>query len=580
MVKSTFEETQEVKRQVQMAKSRDLLADILMKDNTKLPYWDQKQLYYNFCNMVLNENPYISDNDQKVSFGVDYIKDKNVQGNTNVPTGIVTISEPFLHDVLITKKIPLAQALYVLGHERRHVSQVNAQKNQAKYYEVMNDQQKREAEALFLDIGNEQTKESTVPFIMSILSSSMNPEDVKKIKSMTQDQQKELCKTFVFDNYLKYTHEVDARKTGYEFASFMLEAFTNDPRLEKFARKELESQKQFIEREQQKNEQIMKYSDQYRAMVNTAIENSEYDDILESAKKIEDQISSMFTTEEVEEKYGSNASNVLSNFKSNARMSINEAIEYISYQKAKQQTSEEIIQNIYMSPLSGYTNAIDHLLKILNTKSDYTKEHEKVLKATIVDMLEYGDLPVESYSYDYTKLLSKKETMNLADRLMDTGKVSLAGSIIGTMRPDVVLDPYTDKEQKALNNAKIKLLAAMTKELDTIESQGKLSFLELQHLYLSTPLPEHYGHESMFDPLRKRIDSLIVDTQMQGEEEILYLESKYGKRLSRSLIDNDKNSDLRLWLEYLDEKKKEKDEKEKNKRINEGRLIESGERES
>ena len=204
-----FEETQELKRQVQMAKSRDLLFDILMKDNTKLPYLDQKQLYFDFCNMVLNENPYISDSDQKVSFAIDYIKDKNVQGNTHVPTGIVTISEPFLHDVLITKKIPLAQAIYVLGHERRHVSQVNAQKNQAKYYEAMNDQQKREAEALFLDIGSDKMKESTVPFIMSILSSNMNVEDVKKIKSMTQDQQKELCKTFVFDNYLKlYLHLV------------------------------------------------------------------------------------------------------------------------------------------------------------------------------------------------------------------------------------------------------------------------------------------------------------------------------------------------------------------------------------
>ncbi len=552
---------------IQRAEFADLLYSVYMDGNESLSPQEQGLLLYNFCDAVLNKNPYVSNSDEHAYFIIGDTRRSDASAQTSKQTKVVTISEDFLRKALIKKEIPLSEVFYVLGHERRHISQINALKDvPQKHFNRLTDDNKKKVKNMIHDLNEQEITDDAVAFVFKILEKQLG-KDSSEFKNLSKEEKKKVCEKFASDQYFKFAHEEDARKTGYEFANHMIDCITADNIMDKVVKRHIEEEREHITRLEQQDEELLAIENTGRSSVNEAIENVSIEELAETVSGLNSQISLLMESEEFKDKYGQYSSNVMANVKSNLKESLHCAVEYISNQRIKNMSINDHVNCMYTSLATGYTYGLTHLAKQLKNRPDYTPGKQKEVNSNIAKMFAYGDLHYDVFNFDFLEIGDVGTLSNTIQNLIKQNKLATAHRLYDSAKTGLEIRNLLDKNVSKTDLQKFEdinktLLSSTDKYIERVQESGKYSKEELSIICASLGVDEKR---------REKIHNLYDLQSMTDDEEKNYLTGVYGENFTRSLFNKPDEFELRLQLKR--EENRRKREGEANKRINDGMLL-------
>lgn len=520
---------------VKKAAFKDIIIQVMRNNNKNLSPDEQHDLLYSFCDAVLNENPYVNNSQENCLFLIGQTAKDDIYASTDKLSKVITISEDFLKKTIIDQTIPLTEAFYVLGHERRHVAQLNTLKAiSTKQYKKLSDEQKEKLSKMVHDLNEHEISNESIHFVFNILESQLG-EKYDEFANLSKDEKKTICNKFALDQYFKFEHEKDARQTGYIFAKYMVESLVSEPNFDSTIKRELSEQIKSIDDLEKTDTELYKEENETINTINTAIQNISIEELSQNVRNLDNQIFTMTKTKALDKQFGSASSLLFENYHRNCLASFQTAVEYISSQQAKNLPIKDHSNLLYTSMTTGYTMGFDSLVEQFKVRPDNNDKIKKDVGKNISQILVNSDLPVETYEYDYLSIIDANTLTNTITELTKNNKLVPALLLLSTTKRTLDKHIYEEKYNISTNDiqkiskASAKLAYIAKEQFNALLNSEKISLQEIEMLYRPmTILDKESDFLTAFDLRKNKI-------KMSSEEEFEYLTNKYGQKFIQSV---------------------------------------------
>ena len=490
---------------------------------------------------LVSQNPYVEFKNEP-SIAIGRLK-KNEKGEYFSLVKMIFISQSLVYDCFINDGKGLGDLFMVIGHEYWHYMQdVESEKLTTKTYAKKDLEEQKELSSFIRNKKVQSLSKETVSALLYIFSHILG-KDFEGYKSLSTEEQQEICEKFLEARDINTRHEGAAQEKGYEFAEYMLNCLISDPMCDARCRKFLEQEKVDL-LEKKKIDSYLNGIEGEQKKFEEVLGKLDPQDVFRIFAEARNGVKIVAVDEK---------SDKLKTFLNKTYF---EGLVYIVDVVLKDSSKEEMEQVIYYCLENGFDEEFEQVLRLYREKFEISEKDKSLLSYNICDILKYGQLSKSDYLISFND--PEKDDLFLDESAVEDVLLSLLDQ---KKYISFVYMQMLNESNFKLNKVKKAFVLALEEMLSKVENGESVSRLELDYLASITVLGHKLdGQNSTCEKIKKLQDKLLQNSRnynfLSREEEDKYILEKYGERMLVSVREKS-GFDLRLEYERQEEIKKQ-----------------------